>query len=146
MPPEPRLLARCRLALPPLCSQPRCSEPARRWPSASCPGSDPGCSPRCSLESGLGPAPLPLLRRAPSARLEPEEWRWLIGAVAAGGVLGPVPLTFGLAGMAASSAPLRLNAEGVFAAAVAWFAFKENFDRRIALGMGAIVSGAVVLS
>src|SRR5262249_20378352 len=28
----------------------------------------------------------------------------------------------------------------------AWFAFKENFDRRIALGMAAIVAGAVVLA
>jgi drug/metabolite transporter (DMT)-like permease len=39
-----------------------------------------------------------------------------------------------------------LNAEGVFTALLAWFVFKENFDRRIALGMGAIVAGAVVLS
>jgi len=39
-----------------------------------------------------------------------------------------------------------LNAEGLFTALLAWFAFKENFDRRIALGMGAIVAGAVVLS
>lgn len=29
---------------------------------------------------------------------------------------------------------------------LAWFAFRENFDRRVALGMGAIVAGAVVLS
>jgi drug/metabolite transporter (DMT)-like permease len=29
---------------------------------------------------------------------------------------------------------------------LAWFAFKENFDRRIALGMFAILTGAVVLS
>jgi drug/metabolite transporter (DMT)-like permease len=39
-----------------------------------------------------------------------------------------------------------LNAEGVFTALLAWFAFKENFDRRIALGMGTIVAGAAVLS
>ena len=31
-------------------------------------------------------------------------------------------------------------------ALLAWFVFKENFDRRIALGMAAIVAGAVVLS
>ena len=29
---------------------------------------------------------------------------------------------------------------------LAWFVFKENFDRRIALGMLAIVAGAIVLS
>jgi drug/metabolite transporter (DMT)-like permease len=39
-----------------------------------------------------------------------------------------------------------LNAEGVFTALLAWFAFRENFDRRIALGMGAIAAGAVILS
>ncbi|MDO8293099.1 MAG: hypothetical protein Q7T29_09595 [Gallionella sp.] len=39
-----------------------------------------------------------------------------------------------------------LNAEGVFTALLAWFAFKENFDRRIALGMVAIMAGALVLS
>jgi drug/metabolite transporter (DMT)-like permease len=34
----------------------------------------------------------------------------------------------------------------VFTALLAWFAFRENFDRRIALGMLAIVAGAIVLS
>jgi drug/metabolite transporter (DMT)-like permease len=53
---------------------------------------------------------------------------------------------FGLTGMPASGASLLLNAESVFTALLAWFAFKENFDRRIALGMAAIVAGAVVLS
>jgi drug/metabolite transporter (DMT)-like permease len=64
----------------------------------------------------------------------------------AGGVVGPVLLMFGLAGMPASGASLLLNAEGVFTALLAWFVFKENFDRRIALGMLAIVAGALVLS
>ena len=39
-----------------------------------------------------------------------------------------------------------LNAEGVFTTLLAWFVFRENFDRRIALGMVAIVAGAVVPS
>jgi drug/metabolite transporter (DMT)-like permease len=98
------------------------------------------------LGSGLGLAALRLLRQAPGARLERGEWPWLAGAVAAGGVVGPVLLMFGLSGMPASGASLLLNAEGVFTALLAWFAFKENFDRRIALGMLAIVAGAVVLS
>lgn len=98
------------------------------------------------LGSGLGLALLRALRRAPSARLQPGEWPWLAGAVLAGGVVGPVLLMFGLSAMPASGAALLLNAEGVFTALLAWFAFKENFDRRIALGMVAIVAGAVVLS
>jgi len=41
---------------------------------------------------------------------------------------------------------LLLNAESAFTALVAWIIFKENVDRRIALGMAAIVVGAVILS
>jgi drug/metabolite transporter (DMT)-like permease len=98
------------------------------------------------LGSGLGLMLLRLVRRAPSVRLDPGEWPWLAGAVLAGGVVGPVLLMFGLSGMPASGASLLLNAEGVFTALLAWFAFRENFDRRIAFGMLAIVAGAVVLS
>jgi len=98
------------------------------------------------LGSGLGLATLRLVRRTPSARLAAGEWPWLFGAVLAGGVVGPVLLMFGLSGMPASGASLLLNAEGVFTALLAWFAFKENFDRRIALGMLAIIAGALVLS
>jgi drug/metabolite transporter (DMT)-like permease len=98
------------------------------------------------LGSGLGLAVLRAVRRAHAARLERGEWPWLFGAVLAGGVVGPVLLMFGLAGMPASGASLLLNAEGVFTALLAWFVFKENFDRRIALGMLAIVAGALVLS
>jgi len=39
-----------------------------------------------------------------------------------------------------------LNAESVFTAGLAWFAFKENFDSRIALGMITTIIGAVILS
>jgi drug/metabolite transporter (DMT)-like permease len=53
---------------------------------------------------------------------------------------------FGLRAISASNAALLLNAEGVFTALLAWFAFRENFDRRIAFGMAVIVAGAVVLS
>jgi drug/metabolite transporter (DMT)-like permease len=68
------------------------------------------------------------------------------GAIVSGGIVGPVLLMLGLTGMQASGASLLLNAEGVFTALLAWFAFKENFDRRIALGMLAIVTGSMVLS
>jgi drug/metabolite transporter (DMT)-like permease len=86
------------------------------------------------------------LRARPAVRLPPGEGLWLAGAVLAGGVAGPVLLMLGLAGMQASSASLLLNAEAVFTALLAWFVFKENVDRRIALGMLAIVAGGVVLA
>ena len=98
------------------------------------------------LGSGLGLAVWRLLRRAPPVRLAAGEWRWLAGAVLAGGVVGPVSLLVGLNGLAAANASLLLNAEGVFTALLAWTVFRENVDRRVALGMLAIVVGGVVLS
>jgi drug/metabolite transporter (DMT)-like permease len=57
-----------------------------------------------------------------------------------------VLLMFGLANMPATGASLLLNAESVFTVLLAWVVFRENVDRRIALGMLAIIAGAVVLS
>jgi drug/metabolite transporter (DMT)-like permease len=71
---------------------------------------------------------------------------WLLGAILAGGAIGPFLLMFGLRQTDAASASLILNLEGVFTALLAWFVFEENFDRRIALGMAAIVAGGVVLA
>jgi drug/metabolite transporter (DMT)-like permease len=98
------------------------------------------------LGSGIGLWVVRLVRRAPAVHLERGDRRWLAGAIVTGGMLGPVLLMLGLSAMPASGASLLLNAEGVFTALLAWFAFKENFDRRIALGMFAIVVGAMVLS
>ena len=82
----------------------------------------------------------------PKLTLPRQEAGWFAGAIAFGGVAGPLLLMWGLKHMPASSASLLLNAEGVFTALLAWFVFKENFDRRIALGMAAIVAGALILS
>jgi drug/metabolite transporter (DMT)-like permease len=98
------------------------------------------------LGSGLGLTLYRSLVSAPAVQLHRDDLFWFAGAIIAGGVVGPVLLMIGLNGMPASGASLLLNAEGVFTAVLAWFAFKENFDRRIALGMVAIVAGATVLS
>ena len=98
------------------------------------------------LGSGLGLTLYRLLRQGTTARLAPAEWPWLIGAVVAGGLVGPVLLMLGLSDMQAAGASLLLNAESVLTALLAWFVFRENFDRRIALGMLAIVAGALILS
>jgi drug/metabolite transporter (DMT)-like permease len=97
------------------------------------------------LGSGLGLMLYRRLLNAPAVRLPRSEVRWFAGAILSGGIIGPVLLMFGLSGMPASGASLLLNAEGVFTALLAWFAFKENFDRKIALGMTAIVAGAAIL-
>lgn len=96
--------------------------------------------------AGLGLTLYRVIRRAEPVRLQRRELLPLAGAVAFGGILAPLLLLAGLANMPSSGASLLLNAEGVFTAVLAWFVFKENFDRRIAIGMIAIVAGALVLS
>lgn len=96
--------------------------------------------------SGVGLSLYRQFSHAPAVRLPRSEVPWFAGAILAGGIIGPVLLMFGLTGMPASGASLLLNAESVFTALLAWFAFKENFDRRIALGMLVILAGAVILS
>jgi drug/metabolite transporter (DMT)-like permease len=101
------------------------------------------------LGSGLGLGALWVLhewRTRTEAPLTRRDAPWLAGAIAAGGVLGPLLLLTGLAQTPASSASLLLNLEGVFTALIAWFVFRENVDRRIALGMSVIVLGGVLLS
>jgi drug/metabolite transporter (DMT)-like permease len=98
------------------------------------------------LGSGIGLTMYRLLSRADTVSLPRSEVPWFVGAIVSGGIVGPVLLMLGLTSMPASGASLLLNAEGVFTALLAWFAFKENFDRRIALGMLAIVAGALILS
>lgn len=80
------------------------------------------------------------------AHLRRRDLGWLAGATLSGGVVGPILLMAGLAVTSAASASLLLNMEGVLTALLAWFVFKENFDRRIALGMAFIVVGGVLLS
>ncbi|WP_307860782.1 DMT family transporter [Curtobacterium flaccumfaciens] len=96
--------------------------------------------------SGLGLGLIRLIHRSPRVHLARGERLPLAGAILFGGILGPVLLLIGLVNMPASGASLLLNAEGVATALLAWFVFRENFDRRIALGMLAIVAGAVVLA
>ncbi|HEX7272690.1 MAG TPA: EamA family transporter [Casimicrobiaceae bacterium] len=74
-----------------------------------------------------------------------SEWPWLANAILFGGIAGPVALMYGLRTTEASTASLLLNLEAAFTALVAWFAFRENFDRRIVIGMCAIVAGGAVL-
>lgn len=95
--------------------------------------------------SGIGLGVVRLLRRSPRVRLRRGELLPLAGAVGFGGVVGPVLLMLGLSNMPASGASLLLNTEAVFTALLAWFVFRENFDRRIAFGMLLIVCGVGVL-
>ena len=98
------------------------------------------------LGSGIGLAFFSLARsrrRSAGPREAPlkrPDLPWLAGAILLGGLVGPLLLMWGLARTPASSASLLLNLEGMFTALLAWFVFRENFDRRIALGMGLIAA------
>jgi drug/metabolite transporter (DMT)-like permease len=103
------------------------------------------------LGSGVGLAALWAVRsRVPGgsqeARLRAADVPWLAGAIAAGGVVGPVLLMVGLGLTPGSTSSLLLNMEGVFTAGLAWVVFRENYDARILLGMVAIVLGGGVLT
>ena len=78
--------------------------------------------------------------------LSGAEWPWFVGAIIAGGVLGPILLMYGLTRTGAADASLLLNLEAVLTALLAWIAFHENADRRIVLGMALIVAGGLVLT
>ena len=102
--------------------------------------------------SGLGLAAILAIRRIAAGNRgnlvvpSRDDLRWLAGAILFGGIVGPILLMWGLRSTAASTASLLLNLEGAFTAVLAWFAFRENFDRRIALGMALILGGGVLLS
>ncbi|HXJ58921.1 MAG TPA: EamA family transporter [Verrucomicrobiae bacterium] len=104
------------------------------------------------LGSGIGLGAYCLFRfvrqrhKSREAPLPRADMPWLAGAILAGGIVGPLFLMWGLAKTPASSASLLLNLEGLFTALLAWFVFKENFDARIALGMGLIAMGGMCLS
>lgn len=100
------------------------------------------------LGSGLGMTLTAALRsslKTRTSRLSAREWVWFTGAMIFGGIAAPVALLLGLKAVSAASASLLLNLEGVFTALLAWFAFKENFDKRIAIGMVFIVSSGLIL-
>jgi len=71
---------------------------------------------------------------------------WLAGAIVTGGIIGPVLLMAGLSQTSAATASLLLTLEGAATALLAWFVFCENFDRRVAAGMGCLIAGAIVLA
>jgi drug/metabolite transporter (DMT)-like permease len=100
------------------------------------------------LGSGIGLWVVRLIRDGgfKPASLSRPEMPWLSGAIAAGGVLGPTLLMYGLTRTSAADASLLLNLEAGLTALLAWVVFRENAGRRIVLGMALIVAGGVLLA
>jgi drug/metabolite transporter (DMT)-like permease len=78
--------------------------------------------------------------------LRRQDIPWLAGAIVAGGIAGPVLLMLGLARTDAAAASLLLTLEGAATALMAWLIFHESFNRRVALGMICLVTGAIALA
>jgi drug/metabolite transporter (DMT)-like permease len=93
---------------------------------------------------------LPLALRSGGIRLPPPTDRRnrlrLAGAVAAGGIAGPVLLLLGLSKAAASSVSLWLNLEVVATALLGVLIFREHFRLQGWLGIAAALAGALTLS
>ena len=100
------------------------------------------------LGSGIGLLAWFLFRKCDqrASALSRADLPWLAGAILAGGVVGPALLMYGLTRTDGATASLLLNLEAVLTASIAWIVFRENVDRRVFLGMAAIVAGGVVLS
>ncbi len=82
----------------------------------------------------------------PETQLSRADLPWLAAVVLCGGIAGPLLLMIGLTTTDASAASLLLNLEGLATMAIAWIVFRENVDRRLLLGAGLILAGAVLLS
>ncbi len=103
------------------------------------------------LGSGLGLGTYYLVRGgigivSTEAPLGHADVPWLLLVILSGGMIAPVLLMLGLSLTPATSTALLLNLEGLATMMIAWFIFRENVDRRILIGAGAILSGAVLLS
>lgn len=100
------------------------------------------------LGAGVGLAVLRAIGagRRREAGLTRSDLPWLAGAIAAGGLVAPVLLMFGLAATAGSAASLLLTLESVATALIAWFLFREPMNTRVAVGMATIFAGAIVLA
>jgi drug/metabolite transporter (DMT)-like permease len=103
------------------------------------------------LGSGIGLSVVYGVRRLSGrgqgeASLTLKDMPWLALIALSGGAVGPLLLMVGLSTTPASSAALLLNLEGLATMAIAWLVFRENVDRRLLVGAGAILAGAVLVS
>ncbi|MFC2077336.1 DMT family transporter [Candidatus Bipolaricaulota bacterium] len=80
------------------------------------------------------------------ARLERRDLPWLLGAILAGGVAGPILLLLGLQQTPAATASLLLNAEVVATGLVALAIFRESVGRQVWAAIAAVAVGGALLS
>lgn len=86
------------------------------------------------------------LRRSRSRSADRRNWCYLLGAVLAGGVIGPVLLLIGLSMAPAGSVALWLNLETVATALLARVFFREHMHARTWIAVALIVVASALLS
>jgi len=79
-------------------------------------------------------------------RFDANDWRWLVGVVVAGGVVGSALLMLGLSMTAASVSSLLLNLEAVFTALIAVAFFGEKVGVREVIALVLVLAGAALVS
>jgi len=82
----------------------------------------------------------------PEASITGRDWLWVIGAVAAGGVVAPIVMLFSLAATPAATASLLLNFEGVATTLIAAVVFREAVGRRIWVSVACVTVASIGLS
>ncbi len=101
------------------------------------------------LSAGMGLFVILLFRRnfkAAISRVQKTDFKWFILATIFGGISGPAFLTYGINYISGSTASLLLNLEAVLTSLIAWFIFKEHFEKKIVYGIILILLGCLTLS
>jgi drug/metabolite transporter (DMT)-like permease len=104
------------------------------------------------LGSGIGVLLFKLVQQArhsgerAEAQITRADWKWLAGAVFAGGVAAPIILFFGLRNTPASTASLLLNFEGVATTVIAALVFKEAIGKYALWSILCVTAASIVLS
>lgn len=99
--------------------------------------------------AGVGLFAVLLVRKnlkASFSRIQTQDYKWFILATVFGGISGPAFLTYGISHISGSSASLLLNLEAVLTSLIAWFIFKEHFEKKIVYGMVLIILGCLTLT
>jgi drug/metabolite transporter (DMT)-like permease len=104
------------------------------------------------LGSGIGLSGVKLFQHITNKGMEREagikkpDYKWLIGAVLAGGVIAPIILLFSLRNTPAATASLLLCFEGVATTLIAFIFFKESISRRAWWAITLITLASIFLS
>ena len=78
--------------------------------------------------------------------LRGQEWFWFVSTVGLGGVVAPILFIYGVDHSSAAAASLMLSFEGIATAGIAWVVFKERFHWLLAVAIGIILTGTIILN